>query len=173
MHDDPFARAVERARETERAEAEAKRRHVQREVGSVVSHGARTAFRTHVSVFIAVNLLLLIIWATTTPGGYPWFLYPLFGWGIGVVAHWSATSGLMRGGGGGRDRSRDHDRNRPQAAMPASPPPAPTPVPEAPTTMPMPQGGNTSEELGRLAELHARGVLSDKEFKAAKAKLLG
>ena len=30
-----------------------------------------------------------------------------------------------------------------------------------------------SEELNRLADLHHRGVLSDEEFAAAKARLLG
>jgi phage shock protein PspC (stress-responsive transcriptional regulator) len=32
---------------------------------------------------------------------------------------------------------------------------------------------NLSEELGRLGELHARGVLSDAEFARAKARVLG
>jgi len=34
-------------------------------------------------------------------------------------------------------------------------------------------GGDISEQLARLAELHAKGVLDADEFKAAKAKLLG
>jgi putative oligomerization/nucleic acid binding protein len=32
---------------------------------------------------------------------------------------------------------------------------------------------SVSEELQRLAELHAKGVLDDTEFRAAKARLLG
>ncbi|MFT7775877.1 PspC domain-containing protein [Roseateles sp.] len=32
---------------------------------------------------------------------------------------------------------------------------------------------NDAEELGKLADLHARGVLSDEEFAKAKARLLG
>ena len=36
-----------------------------------------------------------------------------------------------------------------------------------------PGGGNVTAELQKLAELHKSGVLSDAEFAAAKAKLLG
>ncbi len=32
---------------------------------------------------------------------------------------------------------------------------------------------NDAEELGKLADLHARGVLNDEEFAKAKARLLG
>jgi len=34
-------------------------------------------------------------------------------------------------------------------------------------------GGRISDQVARLADLHAKGVLDDAEFKAAKAKLLG
>jgi hypothetical protein len=32
---------------------------------------------------------------------------------------------------------------------------------------------SAADELGRLGELHARGVLTDEEFAAAKAKVIG
>jgi len=47
----------------------------------------------------------------------------------------------------------------------AAPAPAPAPAPAA--------GGDTTEQLSQLAQLHASGALSDEEFTAAKAKLLG
>lgn len=34
-------------------------------------------------------------------------------------------------------------------------------------------GSGTSDELGRIADLHMRGALTDEEFAAAKAKILG
>jgi hypothetical protein len=40
------------------------------------------------------------------------------------------------------------------------------------TSMP-PAAMSTADELGKLGELHAAGVLSDDEFAAAKARLLG
>lgn len=40
----------------------------------------------HTSSFIGVNAFLAVIWGVTG-AGFPWFLFPLFGWGIGWVAH--------------------------------------------------------------------------------------
>lgn len=45
------------------------------------------------AIWAAVNLMLAVIWATSG-GGHPWFIYPLLGWGIGVVAH-GASAYLM------------------------------------------------------------------------------
>ena len=63
-------------------------------------HGAKWGFRIHLGVYAAVQLLLFTIWATTSHGGgvVPWFLYPLLGWGIGVVAHYLVVrSWIARG----------------------------------------------------------------------------
>lgn len=46
----------------------------------------RRVFLLHLSVYVMTNLFLVVIWALTGRG-YPWFLFPLFGWGIGLVAH--------------------------------------------------------------------------------------
>ena len=46
----------------------------------------RRAFLVHASVFVAVNALLFAVWLLSG-GGHPWFVYPLLGWGIGLVAH--------------------------------------------------------------------------------------
>jgi hypothetical protein len=42
-------------------------------------------FRNHLIVYVAVNLLLLVVNLLTTPGRL-WFVWPLVGWGIGLVA---------------------------------------------------------------------------------------
>jgi hypothetical protein len=43
---------------------------------------------THLAIYIAVNLFLIAIWwATGGPGTFPWFIFILFGWGIGLAAH--------------------------------------------------------------------------------------
>lgn len=88
MTDDPFERAVRRAEASERAE---QLDDVRRRAVGPWSKFNNTAFRIHASVFVAVNLLLLVIWLGTTPGGYPWPLFVFFGWGIGVVAHYAAV----------------------------------------------------------------------------------
>lgn len=47
---------------------------------------ARRGVWMHGIVFAAVNLLLIVIWAVTG-AGFPWFVFPLFGWLIGLAAH--------------------------------------------------------------------------------------
>jgi hypothetical protein len=59
-----------------------------------------------------------------------------------------------------------------QQAAPAQyqqpPPPPPPPPPAAPA-----QGPSMLDQLNQLNDLHQQGALSDEEFTAAKAKLLG
>jgi hypothetical protein len=81
---DAFERAAARAEEEDR------RRRKER-----VARGARTGFRIHATVFVAVQLLLVVVWALTG-AGYPWFLYALFGWGVGLAAHYAAVRGSLR-----------------------------------------------------------------------------
>ena len=47
---------------------------------------AKRAFWTHLMVYLAVNALLVAIWAMNS-GGYFWPMWPMFGWGIAVVTH--------------------------------------------------------------------------------------
>lgn len=55
-----------------------------------------------------------------------------------------------------------------QVNEPAPPPPAPA---YAPPTPPAPSGATA--DLDQLVQFHSSGVLTDEEFTAAKAKLLG
>ena len=52
---------------------------------------ANQAFIDHARSFVLVNLLLVAIWAMTDFGGYFWPMWPIFGWGIGLVAHAMGT----------------------------------------------------------------------------------
>jgi len=45
----------------------------------------RSQRRPDLVPFIAVNLLLIVIWAATG-AGYFWPIWPLLGWGIGLIA---------------------------------------------------------------------------------------
>jgi hypothetical protein len=53
----------------------------------------KRAFYLHLAVFVAVQVMLFVVWVMVG-GGFPWFLFPLMGWGIGIVAH-GATAFLM------------------------------------------------------------------------------
>ena len=48
---------------------------------------AKKEFFTHLIVYIAVNIILVLIWAFAIGGGFPWFLIVLGGWGIGLLFH--------------------------------------------------------------------------------------
>lgn len=59
---------------------------------------ARVAFRRHLYIYLAVNLLLWLIWFIpqmflTTPMTFPWPIYPTFGWGIGLAFQAVSTYG--------------------------------------------------------------------------------
>lgn len=45
----------------------------------------RRDFHAHVLIYFLVNAFLVVIWALTTPGGFFWPVFPIVGWGIGVV----------------------------------------------------------------------------------------
>ena len=76
---------------------------------------------------------------------------------MGIVRR-AATAAAVSGAA-----TRAHNRNTP--GQPAAAP-APVAAPAAPAD-------DTSAKLEELADLHAKGVLSDEEFAAAKAKALG
>ncbi len=43
-------------------------------------------FSTHVFIYVAVNAMLIVIWAVTGAGVF-WPIFPIVGWGIGVAAN--------------------------------------------------------------------------------------
>jgi hypothetical protein len=45
----------------------------------------RRDFYGHLIVYVLVNTFLVVIWALTDPHGFFWPIFPLVGWGIGVV----------------------------------------------------------------------------------------
>jgi hypothetical protein len=55
----------------------------------------RLGFRIHLFVYLAVQALLIVTWALTTGtdgDAFPWFIFPLLGWGIGLAAHYAVYS---------------------------------------------------------------------------------
>lgn len=45
---------------------------------------AKRDFRTHLMVYLVVNAALVVIWAMSG-AGYFWPVWPIVGWGIGLV----------------------------------------------------------------------------------------
>ena len=53
---------------------------------------AKMGFYVHLIVYILVNILLVAIWwFSGGPGTFPWFIFPLFGWGIAIVIQFVGT----------------------------------------------------------------------------------
>ena len=79
--------AFERA--AERAETESRRRRRERS-----THGQRKGFRIHAAAFLAAQILIFAAWLLQWQMGgtaYPWFVYPLLGWGVGLAAHYATA----------------------------------------------------------------------------------
>ncbi len=86
--------AFERA--AERAEAESRERRRER-----WARGNRKGFRIHATVFVAVQILIIAVWVLLWQlegASYPWFIYPLLGWGIGLAAHYAAVRDNFKNG---------------------------------------------------------------------------
>jgi hypothetical protein len=51
---------------------------------------AKQGFYVHATVYGLVNLLLVVIWVVTgiaAGAWFPWPVFPIFGWGIGLAMH--------------------------------------------------------------------------------------
>ncbi len=86
--------------------------------------GARIAFHRHLASYLIINAFIILIWliVALTSGGsawWPWFIFPLVGWGIGLAFHAVNTYGAAAGGARHEkmvqremDKQRERDNNR-------------------------------------------------------------
>ena len=63
-------------------------------------------FKTHLTLYALVNVMLIGIWAASG-GGYFWPIWPMLGWGIGV-----AINGFVVYGGGTDWQRREEEKLR-------------------------------------------------------------
>jgi hypothetical protein len=53
---------------------------------------AKKGFFVHLIIYAVINALIFVIWFITMGGhGYPWFIWPMIGWGIGVLFNFLAV----------------------------------------------------------------------------------
>jgi hypothetical protein len=76
---------------------------------------ARYGFLWHLPVYIFVNLALVAIWYYSG-AGFPWPIFPIFFWGLGVFAHY--MSAYRSAGGGWIEREtekilKEHESGKP------------------------------------------------------------
>jgi uncharacterized membrane protein len=90
---DAFDRAVERV------DAENRRRN-RNQTRERLAAANRFAFRIHATAFVAVQVMLfviwLLVWLLAHGPAHPWFVYPLLGWGVGLAVHHSVASRFWR-----------------------------------------------------------------------------
>ena len=73
---------------------------------------ARRDFTIHLIVYLGVNTLLICLWLFVTGRGFPWFVFPLGGWGIGLVSHYVFSRGVGRDEDGGRSTAVEKEAAR-------------------------------------------------------------
>jgi len=83
---------------------------------------------------------------------------------MGMIRRRTRRRTMLVAGGLAYERGRNQQAVQDEQA--AAPPPAPAPAAA-------PQASDATSELERLASLHDSGALSDDEFAAAKAKVIG
>lgn len=69
----------------------------------------RMSFFIHLAMYAVMNLGLVAIWFLTGRG-YPWFVWPLLGWGIGILAH--AVSLVIGPGSAAEQRAIEREVRR-------------------------------------------------------------
>ena len=55
----------------------------------------RDEFRSHLTTYVLVQILLIGIWAASGPG-YFWPIFPMLGWGVGVAIEYAGTRATAR-----------------------------------------------------------------------------
>ena len=56
----------------------------------------KQGFYVHLTVYICVNIILVLIWTFPAGRGFPWFIFPIVGWGIAVLLHGLGVYGSGR-----------------------------------------------------------------------------
>ena len=73
---------------------------------------ARRDFVIHLIVYLSVNALLVCLWLFVTGRGFPWFLFPLGGWGIGLISHYFSSRNVRRDVGEIRSAEVEREADR-------------------------------------------------------------
>ncbi len=74
--------------------------------------GAKKGFLVHFAVYLGVNTVLVLVWAFAAGGGFPWFIFPIFGWGIGVLFHFLGAFGAGKRSGGSRSAAIEKEAEK-------------------------------------------------------------
>ena len=88
--------------------------------------------------------------------------------GVARTAVVAGTATAVSGRVARRQNNKWSEQEQAQYEQEQAQQPAPAPAPA-----PAPTGGGDVDELKQIADLHAQGILTDEEFAAKKAQILG
>ncbi len=71
----------------------------------------KKGFFYNLVAYCVVNAALYLLWRFAAGGGYPWFLWVLGGWGIGLIFHFVNVF-VLQGGWEQREIRKEMDRLR-------------------------------------------------------------
>ena len=93
---------------------------------------------------------------------------------VGMAARTAVVAGTATAVAGHVHEKQEAKAEAAQAQSAQAAPPPPDPAPAPPAAAPAPAGGEESliDQIERLGQLHAQGLLTDDEFASMKAKLL-
>lgn len=71
----------------------------------------KKGFFVHLTVYVLINIMMVLIWAFVARSSHPWFVWTLGGWGVGLVIHFlSVFVFSRRGGWENREIAREIER---------------------------------------------------------------
>jgi cytochrome b561 len=68
-------------------------------------------FYQHLAIYVVVNSMLALAWAFSAGDGYPWFIWALAPWGIGLLVHFSIVF-IFAGKTGGNDEEAEEEPDK-------------------------------------------------------------
>jgi len=77
---------------------------------------ARYGFRWHLAIYIIVNLGLVAIWYYTG-AGFPWPIFPILFWGLGLLGHYWGAYHTTGGGWIERENPEDPSGRRQESLV--------------------------------------------------------
>ena len=71
----------------------------------------KKGFFVHLTVYVLVNTMMILVWAFIARSSHPWFVWTLGGWGIGlVITYLNAFALTCRSCGENREIAKEINR---------------------------------------------------------------
>ena len=75
----------------------------------------KRGFFIHLTVYLVINAFLVVIWFVTSSASkswFPWFVFPMAGWGVALLFHCMSVFAFPKGGGDWEEREIRKEMDR-------------------------------------------------------------